>query len=211
MRAVSDKRAKGVTMEATQISASEALDRLKSGNAAYLEAKSNHGDIAPAVREKLVEQGQAPFACVISCSDSRVVPEHIFMAGLGELFCIRVAGNVVDAIELASALYAADHLHVPLIIVLGHTHCDAIEAACKVRANEVPAEGDALAPLAWSVIAGIGEETDPAAMAKSNALAGVERLMADPDIKRIVDEGKLEVHAALYQTDSGKVDFLEEL
>ena len=107
------------------VAAGEALQRLREGNRIYVEALDHERDLSPERIADLFENGQRPFACVITCADSRVVPEHIFMTGLGELFVIRVAGNVVGPIELASAVYACEHLHTRLLLVLGHTHCGA--------------------------------------------------------------------------------------
>ena len=111
------------------VPADAALRRLVEGNRIYVEALDHERDLSPERIADLFENGQRPFACVITCADSRVVPEHIFMTGLGELFVIRVAGNVVGPIELASAVYACEHLHTRLLLVLGHTHCGAIKAA----------------------------------------------------------------------------------
>ena len=207
---MADETAKNAEkLDGNALSADEAIKRLRAGNAAYLEASVGAGDVSSELVGKLYREGQTPFACVISCADSRVVPEYLFSASLGELFCIRVAGNAVGDLELASALYAVEHLHVPLVVVLGHTHCGAIEAALEVYDNKVPAEGDALAPLAWRVIAGIDGLRGPVEAASANARFGVETLLADPDIHRHVDEGDVKVVAALYRTDTGIVDFLD--
>ena len=88
----------------SEISARSALEKLKRGNAAYLSAKSPIGDISPSVRKKTCDEGQKPYAVVITCSDSRVIPESIFSAGIGELFVIRVAGNVMDRTQLGSVI-----------------------------------------------------------------------------------------------------------
>ena len=106
----------------------EALAKLKEGNTRYLDATSNPGDVSVALRKKTCDEGQAPYAIVITCSDSRVIPESIFTAGIGELFTIRVAGNVMDHHQLGSVEYAADHLGTNLVVVLGHTHCGAVGA-----------------------------------------------------------------------------------
>ena len=103
------------------VPAEEALRRLVEGNRIYVEALDHERDLSQERIADLFENGQRPFACVITCADSRVVPEHVFMTGLGELFVIRVAGNVVGPIELASAVYACEHLHTRLLLVLGHT------------------------------------------------------------------------------------------
>ena len=97
-------------MHKENLSASEALEKLKAGNQRYLSATANPGDVSPKIRHKTCTEGQEPYAIVITCSDSRVIPESIFSAGIGELFVIRVAGNVMDKHQLGSVEYAADHL-----------------------------------------------------------------------------------------------------
>ena len=99
----------------TNLSAAEAMEKLKEGNQRYLEAKTNPGDVSVQIRKKTCEEGQVPYAIVIPCSDSRVIPESIFSAGIGELFVIRVAGNVMDKHQLGSVEYAADHLGTNLV------------------------------------------------------------------------------------------------
>ena len=193
--------------EATRVSARDAIERLRKGNETYLATSANGGDTSLATIERLFEEGQAPFACIVSCADSRVVPEHVFATGLGELFCIRVAGNVIGDMELASCVYAAEHLHVPLIVVLGHTHCGAIEAAMEAVAGTAPAADHALAPLVGSIASTIGDETDPYAATVANALAGVAAIEADPAIGHLEADG-LEVRGAIYHTHSGAVEFL---
>ncbi|MDE6273568.1 MAG: carbonic anhydrase, partial [Clostridiales bacterium] len=103
------------------ISAQVALKRLKAGNANYLNATTGLGDISPEKRAETSINGQNPYAVVVSCSDSRVIPECIFSAGIGELFVVRVAGNVIDQHALGSIEYAVEHLGCRLIVVLGHT------------------------------------------------------------------------------------------
>ncbi len=101
----------------------KALEKLKAGNARYIDAKVNSEDISQAKRTDTLVNGQKPYAIIITCSDSRVIPENIFMTGIGELFVIRIAGNVIDEHQLGSIEYAASHLGAPLIVVMGHTHC----------------------------------------------------------------------------------------
>ena len=116
-------------MHNKNLSASEALKKLKEGNQRYLSAAANPGDISPQIRQDTCANGQSPYAIVITCSDSRVIPEGIFTAGIGELFVIRVAGNVMDNHQIGSVEYAAGHLGCNLVVVLGHDHCGAVDAA----------------------------------------------------------------------------------
>ena len=111
------------------ISANEAINRLKEGNKKYLTEKTGSGDISPAVRLRTFQNGQQPYAIVIACSDSRVIPESIFCAGIGELFTIRLAGNVIDDHQLGSIEYAVEHLETNVVVVVGHTGCGAVDAA----------------------------------------------------------------------------------
>ncbi|MBQ5564430.1 MAG: carbonic anhydrase, partial [Clostridia bacterium] len=110
------------------LNAEMALAKLKQGNEIYLKGENN-GDISLLKRQDTFQNGQHPYAIIISCSDSRVIPESIFNAGIGDLFVIRVAGNVMDDHQLGSVEYAAHHLGVKLIVVLGHNHCGAVDAA----------------------------------------------------------------------------------
>ena len=105
------------------------IEKLKSGNELFLQTGKNEGDVSLAIRKKTAEEGQHPYAIVITCSDSRVIPDAIFSAGIGELFVIRVAGNVLDNHQLGSIEYAFSHLDANLIVMLGHTKCGAISAA----------------------------------------------------------------------------------
>ena len=146
------------------VPAEEALRRLVEGNRIYVEALDHERDLSQERIADLFENGQRPFACVITCADSRVVPEHIFMTGLGELFVIRVAGNVVGPIELASAVYACEHLHTRLLLVLGHTHCGAIKAALDAEAGPVAA-------ITERIVAAQGDVRDPYEASVANARA----------------------------------------
>ena len=101
------------------MTADEAIEKLKSGNMRYLLMNSNSGNVSAALRKFTYEYGQHPHAIIVTCSDSRVIPETIFSAGLGELFVIRVAGNVIDDHQLGSIEYAAGHLGSPVVVVLG--------------------------------------------------------------------------------------------
>ncbi len=109
--------------------AADAIYRLAAGNLKYLNAESGNGDISRRVRLSTWAKGQSPYAIIVTCSDSRVIPESIFSAGIGELFVIRLAGNIIDDHQLGSIEYAAGHLGCRLVVVLGHTHCGAVDAA----------------------------------------------------------------------------------
>ena len=169
-------------------------DRLNAGNAYFLA----HGDAAK--RIETAEHGQHPYAIVICCSDSRVIPEQIFHAGIGDFFVIRIAGNVLDRHQLGSVEYAAAHLGCKLVVLLGHTGCGAVGAAL---AGE--AEGY-IADLVTEIRQAIGDERDPLLAAKRNVLHGVERLQrafsTHPKMQDVTIRG------AIYDIASGAVEWL---
>lgn len=151
---------------------------------------------------ELYEYGQSPFAVVITCSDSRVVPDHMFMTSLGDLFVIRVAGNVVGEVELASAVYACEHLHVKLLLVLGHTRCGAVKAAMEGGAS------GCVASITDKIRVAIGEERDPYEASVLNVRAGIAALEASDELMELARGDGLEIKGAIYHTHSGEVDFL---
>ncbi len=179
----------------------EALARLAEGNRIYVEALDHHRDLSPERVRDLFENGQRPFATIVTCADSRVVPEHIFMTGLGEVFVIRVAGNVVGPTEAASVLYACEHLHTRLLLVLGHTHCGAIKAA-------LDGEAGSLAPITERITAALGSERDPYRASVLNTEAAIDELRALPELAALEHAGRLMVRGAIYHTHCGVVDFL---
>ena len=176
------------------------LKRLLDGNLEYIEAKRNHlGDISKEIREKTHHHGQNPIALVICCSDSRVIPEKIFMVGIGDLFVVRIAGNVLDNYGLASLEYAIIHLDIKVVLVLGHTKCGAIGAAIH---NE---SGRYINYLVNHIKDSIGNEIDPTKAAISNVKKVVEEIK-ELDIKGIDD---CLITGGIYHTLSGKVDIIK--
>jgi len=188
--------------QATSMSAEDALERLRAGNAEYLQAHAASANISNELVEQLFHEGQRPYAVILTCADSRVVPEHLFMTGLGELFVIRVAGNIAGPSEIASAIYACSHLDVKLLVVLGHTHCGAIEAAMEDEAH------GAVGQITQRIAHAIGDERDPYAASVLNVRAAVAMLEGHLELATLMDAG-LEVHGAIYHTHSGVVDFLQ--
>ena len=171
----------------------EALEKLKEGNARYLKAKQAESDISDTTRRKL-KPAQHPFAVIIACSDSRVVPEYIFSCGLGDIFTVRIAGNVIDDHQKGSIEYAAEHLGASLVVVLGHTHCGAIDAAIS---DEQP-DGH-IRFLTEEIREAVGTEKDPIKASKLNA---------EYSARRICDELELEdihVVTAIYDIETGEV------
>ncbi|MBD5086270.1 MAG: carbonic anhydrase [Clostridiales bacterium] len=182
-------------MKEEYVSASLALERLKAGNKNYIDAKKGSSDVSPEIRLETSKNGQKPYAIIISCSDSRVIPEYIFSAGIGELFVVRVAGNVIDNFQLGSIEYAAEHLGCKLVVALGHTQCGAVGSAMKKNSGYVGFITD-------EIMRAIGEERDPVKASILNVKQSVSK------IKNLLKNIQgLQVAGALYHTDSGIVDF----
>lgn len=187
-------------MEHQNLSAAEAMEKLKAGNQRYLEAASNPGDVSPQIRQKICDEGQSPYAIVIACSDSRVIPESIFTAGIGELFTIRVAGNVMDHHQLGSVEYAADHLGCNLVVVLGHTHCGAVGATISSDPSGF------VKYITDEIRKAIGDEKDEYKASCLNVERSVSRIKEE---LKLTDADKLKVCGAVYHIDSGRVEFMD--
>ena len=183
-------------MQEKNIEAVNALKRLKEGNKIYINSKNGVGDISLDKRLETYKNGQKPYAVIISCADSRVIPESIFSAGIGDLFVIRVAGNVIDNIQLGSIEYAVEHLGCPLVLVLGHTGCGAVGAARGQNTGYVKFITD-------EIRRAIGKEPDAVKASILNVRQSVGK------IKECVEGQNLLVAGALYHTDSGIVEFFE--
>ncbi len=173
-----------------------ALEKLKEGNRFY----ALHGDAAR--RECTAKNGQHPYAIVICCSDSRVIPEQIFHAGIGDLFVIRVAGNVLDGQQLGSIEYAAEHLGTGLIVVLGHTHCGAVEAAMHHEPDGY------IKDITDEILDAIGDEKDPVRAACLNVQGSCNAIEESLQIRKDETEYGLVVCGALYRLEDGTVTFL---
>ena len=182
----------------------EAMNLLKAGNQRFVEDKSTVNNV-DAKRRKELEGGQHPYATIISCSDSRVTPALVFNAGLGDIFDIRLAGNIVNDDALGSVEYAVDHLHTPVIVVMGHENCGAVTAAYDQVKKGQEAHGR---------IEDIVEEIEPA-VEKTNTVDEAIRLnvkdvvadvKADPVVAKAIKDGQVKVVGAYYDLD-GKVTF----
>lgn len=182
-------------MQNEYISAEAALKKLKEGNSVYINSETGTGDVSPAIRLSTSRDGQKPYAVIVTCSDSRVIPEYIFSAGIGELFVVRVAGNVIDNHQLGSIEYAVEHLGCKLVVVLGHTLCGAVGAASKQN-------GGYVGYITEEIRRAIGVETDGVKASILNAkhsVLKIEKLLEKTD--------GLLITPAIYRTESGIVDF----
>ena len=188
--------------EITITTAADAIYRLAAGNLRYLNTQKGHGDVSRRVRLATALHGQNPYAIIVTCSASRVIPEHIFSAGIGELFVIRLAGNVIDSHQLGSIEYAAGHLGCKLVVVLGHTQCGAVEAAI----HHEP-EGY-IKFITDEIKKAIGDERDPYRARCLNVRNSVREIESSLSISRIEDETGLRVVGAMYHIEDGSVEFL---
>ena len=188
--------------------ATDSLNRLRAGNERFVKDASTAVAIGQPARQALTT-GQSPFATILSCADSRVPPEYIFNTGLGELFVIRAAGEVVDRSVMASLEYAAEHLHVPLLVVMGHESCGAVKAAV----DRTPLEGPNLQYLVSAIRAGhrAGRRQSGWSCARA-ILANVEQVINDAlngsqILRHAVQGGNLQVVGAYYELSTGRVMF----
>ncbi len=181
--------------------AEEALARLKEGNGRYLSAMANDADVSPSARAVAARDGQRPFAVVVSCSDSRVPPEHVFLAGVGDLFVVRTAGHVVGPIELGSVVYAIRALGARLVVVMGHTGCGAVQAAF-----EGCSEG-AVGAVAQTIARHIQGAPDLSRACELNVGAAVAALRRSPEYAALEDGGVMTV-GAVCDVATGRVTFL---
>lgn len=170
------------------------IQRLCKGNKDYQKSGSVE------LRLKTAREGQNPYAIVICCSDSRVIPEQIFSAGIGELFVIRVAGNVLNDHQLGSIEYAAAHLGCKLIIMLGHTGCGAVAAALEGHAKGF------VASITNDIRKAIGDEKDPNEACKLNVQNGVARIKEEFSQHPEISDAN--VLGAIYDIESGEVSWL---
>ena len=179
---------------------SDIRSRLTEGNRRWQQV----GEKIDALRRDTARTGQKPYAIVIACSDSRVIPEQLFDAGLGELFVIRVAGNVLDRHQLGSVEYAAAHLHCRMILMLGHTGCGAVGAA-------LSGGGDGfIRYITDEILLAVGEERDPLRACEKNVLHGVQLLRREFAEHPEIPAEDLEIRGAVYDIETGAVRWLEE-
>jgi carbonic anhydrase len=191
-----------------------ALRLLQEGNARFVAGTTLRRDLVAQVRE--TSAGQYPFAAVLGCIDSRVPPELVFDAGIGDLFAARIAGNVVDDELLGSLEFATKAAGARLIVVLGHTRCGAVMGACDgVQMGSLTRTLALLGPAvaaARETVPGKHDSSNPAFVAhvtEANVRLGARALVErSPILAELVREGRLRVVPARYDVDSGRVEFL---
>lgn len=203
-----------------QVPASEALDRLAAGNRRFVEELRSVTKLPTASHRVSLASGQNPFAAILSCSDSRVPSEMVFDQGLGDLFVVRVAGNVVAPSLVGSLEYAVEMLGVGLVVVMGHTGCGAVVATLDAieRGTSKGPENvlDIVERIRPGVLPVAMSEPDPkrrvALATRANVLASVQGLRESSKLLRDrLDSGELLIAGAEYSLTTGKVDFFDEL
>ena len=188
------------------MTAKEIIKRLKDGNARFTKDKLD-GKLQDSSRRKSLTSGQKPFAIVLSCADSRVVPELAFDTGLGEIFVVRVAGNVANSSSIASIEYAVAHIGCKAIVVLGHESCGAVTAAIDGGDNGYNLN-HVLSHITPAISASRKGSSVNSVVKKNAKMTAKELQNRSAIISGAVDKGKLEVVPAYYNLGSGKVDFL---
>jgi carbonic anhydrase len=176
---------------------------LEQQNEIYVKTGKNGGDLSESKRKDTAENGQHPYAVIVTCSDSRVPAEHIFNAGIGELFVIRTAGNVIGDHALGSVEYGMEHLGAKLVVVLGHTNCGAVDAALNGGAH------GAIATITDEISACIPAQCDPREAEKLNVENSISRIMNSEIITEVTHTGTSRVVGAIYDIESGTVEFFE--
>ena len=196
-----------------RFTADEAFERLVAGNARFVRGEAR---IPTAQKEILaaLAKAQRPYATVLGCSDSRVPPELIFDAGFGELFIIRVAGNVISPEIMGSLQYAGMHLHTSLFVVLGHEGCGAVQAALKAKWEGVRERIritvllDNILPGLRDIGADLGPQAQLEAAVEANVRWSMHQLLETPEGKARAAEGSMKLVGAIYELTTGRVRFL---
>lgn len=196
------------------VSATDVLKELVEGNERFLENHPLHPDQTMEVIRNL-KKGQHPFVTVVTCSDSRVPPELIFDQGLGDIFVIRNAGNIISDYELGSIEYAVEHLKTPLILVLGHTQCGAVKAFIEHKNDSIPNH-------IQKIVDYIKSETEQLSISESdsnyyeeavqqNVFHGVHSIKkSEPYLVKMVLEKKVVVKGAVFNLETGKIELLKD-
>ena len=202
------------TNSQTAYTAAEALGRLRAGNARFVSGRARFPTVQKEVLAELAK-GQQPFATVLGCSDSRVPPELVFDAGFGELFVVRVAGNVLGPSILGTLQYAGTHLHTPLFVVLGHEGCGAVQAAIASKFHGATHKKrigvllENILPALDSVDGDQPAEFVLRAAVEANVRHTVRELLQTEEAKARLAIGDTQLIGAVYDLGTGRVRFLD--
>ena len=202
------------TREAAPETSAHAIDRLSKGNARFVSGKLRHPHSANEWRKRLID-GQAPFATILGCSDSRVPPELLFDQGFGDLFVIRVAGNVIDTDVVGSIEYGVDHLKTKLVVVMGHEGCGAVTAALQADSdlqqepNEIRSLVSKIKPATKKVSKELPFEKRLNLSVAENVRESVRQLKAISDLATAEKESRTQIIGCVYEIKTGHVRMLE--
>ena len=202
------------TREAAPETSAHAINRLSKGNARFVSGKLRHPHSANEWRKRLID-GQAPFATILGCSDSRVPPELLFDQGFGDLFVIRVAGNVIDTDVVGSIEYGVDHLKTKLVVVMGHEGCGAVTAALQADSdlqqepNEVRSLVSKIKPATKKVSKELPFEKRLNLSVTENVRESVRQLKAITDLATAEEESRTQIIGCVYEIKTGHVRMLE--
>ena len=194
--------------------ADEALERLKAGNARFVSGQGHFPSLQKEILADLA-QGQQPYATILGCSDSRVPPEVVFDAHLGELFVVRVAGNVLGNAIFGTLQYAGAHLRTPLFVVMGHEGCGAVEAAIatKFHGAEHKSRIELLVDNILPALDGLDGTQAPEELlhcaVEANVRWTLRTLRETPEVKAVGTTSAMMLVGAIYELDTGRVRFLE--
>ena len=192
------------------ISAEQALQLLLEGNQRFVAGKLEHPNQTPARRVELAK-GQHPFAAVLACSDSRPPPEIVFDRGLGDIFTVRVAGNVADQVVIESLGYSVKHLGARVVMVLGHRRCGAVTAAVEGDEKDKEEIREIVKELEPAVRASRGMPGDPVENAvRENVKLMVKKLAASGQLSAMVKSGELKIVGGIYDLDTGTIEMLKD-
>lgn len=194
------------------ITANGAIKKLQDGNKRFLENKMRNRDYALQAKTT-AKEGQAPFAVILSCMDSRGSPEILFDQGIGDIFSLRVAGNVINNDIIASLEYATKVIGSKVIVVMGHTQCGAIEAACKnVQLGNITALLSQIKPAVTQVRGSQSSTCDQQIVdriAKQNVINVVNSIPKESElISDLLNQGKIKIVGAMHNVKTGRIDFL---
>ena len=184
------------------------IKKLLEGNQRYITGGALHPNQSFEHRLELAE-GQKPIAAILTCADSRVSPEIIFDQGLGDLFVLRVAGNVINDLFVGSLEYAVEHLNVSLLMVLGHSECGAVDAT--VKGGQPPGHINSLVQAIKPALDRLKKQSPDWVniVAKENVKIGVERLrISDPILTARYEEGNIDIFGAFYNIKSGELSLI---
>jgi carbonic anhydrase len=202
-------RAAMAAVAAPTMPANQALKLLLEGNQRFVAGKLEHPNQTPDRRAE-VAKGQHPFAAVLACSDSRTPPEIIFDRGLGDLFTVRVAGNVADKVVIESLDYSVKNLGVRVVMVLGHKRCGAVIAAVEGHSEEGKDVGPMLKELDPAVHATHDMPGDPVENAvRANVRLVMLNLATSPELRAMVISGELKIIGGIYDLDTGTIEMLK--